>query len=394
MPKLTGSLIPLLVALTVVSLGCTLGGPSQANIDAADDNNPSWVDARDPNNPNDAGGGGPVDLTVDCSEISAPSGIGAVLSCVPQGMEGKTGTPAALVVALHGYTQTAQEYKDTTEWHLLAARYRFYVVFPQTSADIVNAGGLPGAWKWWRDFSAWTRTSFNQHYAPLLAVVDSMKSAHDIDTDRVFITGLSAGGYMTSLMLATHPDVFAAGASFSGGAHNCDLQCTDSDKIQDWLRPVGYQPPTASDVTNAFPSHWNDASTRKPRLMVFHGARDEAVKPINLVDAANQWTGALGIDSTPDNASLGEPSQLGGYEYRAYAYNGTIGVATVLMTGLGHGTPVSPGGASNQGGHDPLPSQTAADCSNVSDPGCEQDWTNTGGVYGAYEAARFFGLVP
>jgi len=128
--------------------------------------------------------------------------------------------------------------------------------------------------------------------------------------------------------------------------------------------------------------------------MLFHGALDEAVNPINLDDAMRQWTGALGIDQTPDNAALGEPDTLGGYTYHAYARGAEVAVATVLMTDLGHGTPVSPGTGAGQGGYDPIPSSTAADCSNVSDPGCEQDWTNTGSIYGAYEAARFFGLVP
>jgi poly(hydroxyalkanoate) depolymerase family esterase len=275
----------------------------------------------------------------------------------------------------------------------LAARYGFYVVFPEVNADLVSAGGLPGAWKWWRDFLPWTRQSFNQHYKPLRDVVDAMKAAHDIDDDRVFITGLSAGGYMTTLMLATHPDVFAAGAAFSGGAHNCDLKCTDSNKLQDWSRPPGYEPPGADDVIAAYPSYWNDPETRKPRLMLFHGGLDEAVKPINLDDAMRQWTDALGIDQQPDNAALGEPTDLGGYEYRAYEVDGTIGVATVRMSDLGHGTPVDPGSGIDRGGVDPIVSKTAADCSNVSDPGCEQDWTNTGSVYGAYQAARFFGLT-
>lgn len=329
-----------------------------------------------------------------CTEVETPSGLATVLECVPEGMEGKTGEPAPLVVALHGYTQTAEEYKETTQWHVLAGRYRFYVVFPQTQADIVNAGGLPAAWKWWRDFAAWTRSSFNQHYAPLLDVVEGAKARHDIDPDRVFITGLSAGGFMTSLMLATHPNVFAAGASFSGGAHNCDLQCTDSNKLQDWTRPPGYQPPTAAQVIDAYPSWWNDPSTRKPRLMVVHGGLDEAVKPVNVQDAMRQWTGALGIDATPDNAALGLPGTLGTGTYAAYEYDGRIGVATLLLPDLGHGTPVKPGDGAEDGGFDPNPSATANDCSNVQDPGCVQDWTNTGSVYGPFLAARFFGLVP
>ncbi len=383
--------------ISLPNTACQLGGRGAADGDAADarPGDPPAVDARGPGDPGQADAASdPGEPQAVCAPMTSPTGIASVLECMPAGMEGKTGTPAPLVVALHGYTQTAEEYKDTTQWDHLAARYHFYVVFPQTSPDLVNAGGLPAAWKWWRDYSPWTRSSYNQHFAPILAVVDAMKSAHDIDPDRVFIAGLSAGAYMTTLMLAAYPDVFAAGASFSGGPADCDLQCTDSNKVQDWTRPAGYQPPSASDVVNAYPDYWNDPTTRKPRLILFHGTLDEAVKPINLSDAMKQWTGALGIDQTPDNASLGEPATLGGYEYHAYAYQGRIGVATVLMAGLGHGTPVDPGPGADQGGVDPIPSQTAADCSNVSDPGCEQDWTNTGTIYGPYQAARFFGLVP
>lgn len=331
---------------------------------------------------------------VTCSEATGISGIAKVILCAPAGMEGKTGTPAPLVIALHGYTQTAAEYQATSEWHALAGRYKFYVAFPQTNNDLVNAGGRPAAWKWWRDFSAWTRTSFNQHFKPINDVVEKMKATHDIDPERIFITGLSAGGYMTTLMLACFPDIYAGGASFSGGPHNCDLKCTDSNKQQDWTRPAGYQPPSAADVKNAYSSWWNDASKRKPRLIVFHGGLDQAVKPINLGDAARQWTGALGIDQTPDNATLGLPTQLGGYEYKVYASGSTPAVATVLMSDLGHGTPVKPGSGVDEGGVDPIPTKVAADCSNVSDPNCKQDWTNSGSVYGPYWAAKFFGLIP
>ena len=39
---------------------------------------------------------------------------------------------------------------------------------------------------------------------------------HGIDRRRVFITGLSAGGAMTSIMLACYPEVFAGGAIVAG----------------------------------------------------------------------------------------------------------------------------------------------------------------------------------
>lgn len=371
---------------------CSLGGSRPGEGPTGDDTPNTPGDDR-PGTPGDDGGT-TTTQGITCTDATGIAGIAKVIECVPSGMEGKTGQPAALVVALHGYTQTADEYRATTEWDKLAAKYKFYVVFPQTTNDLVNAGGRPAAWKWWKDFGDWTRTSYNQHYKPIQDVVTRMKAAHDIAPDRVFLTGLSAGGYMTTLMLACFPDIFAAGASFSGGAHDCDLKCTDSNKQQDWTRPAGYVPPDGADVKAAYPAYWNDASTRKPRLLVMHGGMDQAVKPINLDDAMKQWTSALGIDQTPDNAALGAPTTLGGYAYKVYAYGGKPGVATVLMTDLGHGTPVKPGAGAQEGGTDPYPSQVAADCSNVSDPSCKQDWTNTGGIYGAYWAAVFFGLVP
>lgn len=384
--------------IACVLSGCALGSQAPSDGDDDDEMPGGGGDGSGAGSSGGSGSGGsgsgqpPTGVT--CSERTGVTGIAKWIECVPTGMEGKTGTPAPLVIALHGYTQTADEFKTTSEWHALAGRYHFYVAFPQTSADLVNAGGKPAAWKWWRDYSAWTRTSYNQHFAPINAVVDKMKAAHDIDPERVFITGLSAGGYMTTLMLACFPDIYAGGAVFSGGPHNCDLKCTDSNKQQDWTRPIGYVAPAAADVKSAYSTWWNDATKRKPRVMLFHGSLDQAVKPINLDDAMRQWTGALGIDQTPDNASLGLPAQLGGYEYKVYARAGTPAVATVRMANLGHGTPVKPGTAVDEGGTDPYPTQVAADCSNVSDPSCKQDWTNTGGVYGPYWAAAFFGLVP
>jgi poly(3-hydroxybutyrate) depolymerase len=47
-------------------------------------------------------------------------------------------------------------------------------------------------------------------------MVEKMASDHGVDGTRVFVTGLSAGGAMTSVMLANYPDVFAGGAIIAG----------------------------------------------------------------------------------------------------------------------------------------------------------------------------------
>ena len=47
-------------------------------------------------------------------------------------------------------------------------------------------------------------------------MIERMILDHGLDRRRVFITGLSAGGAMTGVMLATYPEMFAGGAIIAG----------------------------------------------------------------------------------------------------------------------------------------------------------------------------------
>ena len=104
--------------------------------------------------------------------------------------------------------------------------------------------------------------------ASIAAMVSHAVRANDLDADRVFVTGLSAGGAMAAAMLAVYPEVFAGGAVIAG-------------------IPYGVAGKRAASLGRDEPGRWPTASghgrvwrlrarmaRRFPRLSIWHGDSD------------------------------------------------------------------------------------------------------------------------
>ncbi len=103
---------------------------------------------------------------------------------------------AALVVVLHGCTQTAASYDLGAGWSTLADRYGFALLLPEQQ----RSNNPNGCFNW---FQTGDIKRGHGEALSIRQMVDKMVSDHGIDRKRVFVTGLSAGGAMTSVMLAT-----------------------------------------------------------------------------------------------------------------------------------------------------------------------------------------------
>ncbi len=325
-----------------------------------------------------ADGGDPNAAEAPCTLDTKSYGSMKMWVCVPTGMGS---APAGLVVAMHGYTQgvvqqnspgQAWGFKSTSQWATLAQKHKFYVIFPDKGSQ---------AFSWYAFFGTSGIGRTDLEPSQIAAMVKDVSAKYAIDPAKVFANGLSAGAYMTTVMLATYPDVFAAGSMFEGGAYGCSTSCAAlGKKGSGWTWPGNH---ASTLVTGAYPTVWKSATAKKPRLLVFQGDADGAVTPENLADVTAQWKGAVGI------TGAGTTSSLKGSDYTEYVKDGQTMLATILMKGIGHGTPVDPGSGVDQGGWDPVPSKTAS-----SDTNTPQDWSNTAGIWGPYYSAKFFGLIP
>jgi poly(3-hydroxybutyrate) depolymerase len=112
----------------------------------------------------------------------------------------KLPTSAPLVVVMHGCTQNAVTYTDASGWTQMSDQLHVALVMPQQQQ--ANNSNL--CFNWYDP----TKTTRDQGEAmSIKQMIDKMKANYSIDASRVFVTGLSAGGAMTSVMLADYPMV-------------------------------------------------------------------------------------------------------------------------------------------------------------------------------------------
>ena len=125
---------------------------------------------------------------------------------LPAGYDGSH--PVALVVALHGYSDTGDQFAATTNWEPVADAGGFIVVFP-------NGGLTVGGDFGWNNFvfdgSAPDDVGF------LLALIDQLEGDYRVDPNRVFMTGFSNGAGMTNNFAGVHGSVLAGIGVVSGG---------------------------------------------------------------------------------------------------------------------------------------------------------------------------------
>ncbi|GGO46521.1 hypothetical protein GCM10012287_17080 [Streptomyces daqingensis] len=261
---------------------------------------------------------------------SNPGGLG-MYRYTPDGLP--AGSP--VVVVLHGCTQDAATYFEGAGWKSFADAGGFSVVAAQQE----QGNNLNKCFNWFQSGDVARGQGEGQS---IKQMVDKTVADLDADASRVFVTGLSAGGAMTSSMLASYPDVFKAGAVIAGLPHGC--AATVAEAFTCMSPGVTKSAAAWGDlVRKASPDH----TGARPTVSVWHGTGDTTVVPANADESVKQWTDVHGTDQEADATEELE----GGTTRSDYEDGGgNVVVRSYTVQGMGHGTPVKPGDGCGKAG--------------------------------------------
>jgi poly(hydroxyalkanoate) depolymerase family esterase len=221
--------------------------------------------------------------TLSSGDYTGPAGTQHYELYVPSTYT--AGSKAPLVVALHGCTQTGDQFRQLSRWDQLAEADGFIVVFPQQDP---NANSM----KCWNFFKSEHMQRGSGEPAKIAGLTTWVEQNYSVDPSRVYVNGLSAGGAMASVMAATYPDLYAAVGIGSGCEYAATAAC------------AGYR---SADPVAAGASAYKAMGAYAHRMpfIVFQGDGDSTVPPINADQVVQQWqTTNDWIDDGADNGSI------------------------------------------------------------------------------------------
>jgi len=225
--------------------------------------------------------------------------------------------PPVLVVVHYCGGSAAGVFGEAYGGGIVAAAdlYGFIMIFPQA----VNPDGSGRCWDV-GSTSALTRNGGGDTEA-IAQMVKYALTNYQANSNQVYVTGTSSGAMMTEALLALYPDVFKAGAEFSGvpaGAWAVD------DPTGGWSGPAA-----AGQVTHT-PQDWGTIaramdpgySGSRPRVQLWHGMADGTINYNNQIEAIKQWTDVLGLST---NATFSTTVTFASHQWTHQIWPGSSG---------------------------------------------------------------------
>ena len=260
MNHITRTLLHLTMASTLAGCGCAYAGaaaqPATAPAPAAQ----------------------PAASSFEWATYTGPEGTRRYRLFVPAGYE--PGFPPPLVVMLHGCTQDPDDFARGTRFNALADSAGMIVVYPEQTA----AHNPQKCWTWYDA----THQGAAGEPAIIAGITREVMGRYAVDSARVYIGGVSAGGAMAVNTAASYPTLYAAVGVHSGVPWRAvaNVGAALAAMRSGPANPDALVEP-AREVLRASGRDWLP-------MIVFHGAADAVVNAENGRRLAGQWAVAGG----------------------------------------------------------------------------------------------------
>ena len=272
-----------------------------------------------------------TDMPPDIAAVAESAGAGEFLSrqietadgprmyklFIPSGYDKRR--PAPLLVVLHGCTQDPDDIARGTRFNTLAQQRGFLVAYPEQPQKY---NGLK-CWNW---FDAGHQVRGKGEPALIASITQRVMADYSVESKRVFVAGVSAGGAMALTTAYAYPELFAAAGIHSGIAYGSANSIANALTA---MRSGAADPSTLTTVVaNAM------GSSRSFPAIVFQGKADKSVNVVNAAQIVSQLSQSFVPPLTKFVETTGEAN---GYHYkRRTVGSDKVYVEEWIIDELGH----------------------------------------------------------
>lgn len=199
---------------------------------------------------------------------------------------GKSDAPRAMIVMLHGCTQSADDFAAGTQMNRLADEHGFMVVYPEQAAH-ANAS------KCWNWFKPQDQLRGAGEPSLIAGIVGEVAQRNGADPRRIYVAGLSAGAAMAVVLGETYPELFAGVGAHSGlpygSAHDIPSALAAMKGGRSGMPGLKNGPGAAGTPLRK--------AVQAVPVIVFHGDRDHTVQQTNGAHIVQQARDAHGAQA-------------------------------------------------------------------------------------------------
>jgi poly(hydroxyalkanoate) depolymerase family esterase len=260
-------------------------------------------------------------------QFSNPAGTRAYKVYMP---ESASAAPRAMVVMLHGCTQTADDFAAGTQMNRLADAHGFMVLYPEQGAQ----ANTSKCWNW---FQPQDQLRGDGEPSLIAGITSKVAGEHGADPQRIFVAGLSAGAAMAVVLGETYPELFAGVGSHSG------LPYGSAHDIPSALLAMKGGRSGIAGLRNFGQTAVNQgrSATQAVPTIVFHGDRDHTVQQSNSNLIVQQARDAYGAEPGQDALHVGTRFGVaeGGRRFSREIHTDALGQARIeswTLHGAGH----------------------------------------------------------